>query len=54
LRDYYFEKQFPAVVFFHQTCARGVGLGESSVGLNQVIAPIAKQMCRARTARKRL
>jgi hypothetical protein len=51
LRHSYLEKQFPAVVFFRQACARGVGLVESSVKLNQVTAPIAKQMCRAEPAK---
>jgi hypothetical protein len=46
-----FGKQFPAVVFFRQACARRVGLVEGSVRLNQVIAPIAKQMCRAEPAK---
>jgi len=41
------ESQSLAAVFIRLAWARRVGVVEGSVRLNQVIAPIAKRMCRA-------
>ena len=46
-----FGKTISSGCVFRQACARGVGLVEGSVKLNQVIAAIAKQMCRAELAK---